>query len=128
VLYTSPSQINAIVPYEVAGQSAAMVQVLFNGLSQVWSVPLAPAAPGIFTLDSTGAGQAAVLNQDYSVNGPSQPATRGTVIQIFATGIPVRGAVTGGITPTAAPDTTDPVSVAIGGLTASIQYCRTGSW
>ena len=76
LLYASPSQINAIVPYEVAGQSAATAQALFNGLSNVWSVPIAPAAPGIFTLDSTGAGQVAVLNQDNSVNGPEQPAAR----------------------------------------------------
>jgi len=123
LLYASPSQVNAIVPYEVAGQRAATVQVVYYDVgSQVWSLPVAPAAPGIFTQDSTGAGQAAVLNQDNSVNGSSQPAARGTVIQIFATGIPVAGAVTGSITPAAAPGTTDPVSVSIGGVTAPIQY------
>jgi uncharacterized protein (TIGR03437 family) len=122
MLYTSPWQINAIVPYEVAGLTAATVQVLFNGTSNVWSVPVAPAAPAIFTLDATGSGPAAVLNQDNSVNGPAQPAVRGSVIQIFATGLPVTGAVTGSVTPAAAPGSTDPVSVAIGGVTASIQY------
>ena len=123
VLYESPSQVNAIAPYEIAGKSAATVQILVGGsASQVWSVPIAPAAPGIFTLDSTGAGQAAVLNQDNSVNGPGQPAAHGTVVQIFATGIPVAGAITGSITPAPAPGSTDPVSVAIGGSTASIQY------
>jgi uncharacterized protein (TIGR03437 family) len=123
VLYESPSQVNTIVPYEVAGRNAATVQVIISGgISQAWSVPVAPTAPGIFTLDSTGAGQAAVLNEDNSVNGPAQPAARGSVIQIFATGILVAGAVTGSITPAAAPGSTDPVSVAIGGVTASIQY------
>jgi len=123
VLYESSSQVNAIAPYEIAGKSAATVQITVGGgASQVWSVPIAPAAPGIFTLDSTGAGQAAVLNQDNSVNGPAQPAARGSVIQIFATGIPVAGAMTGSITPAPAPGSTDPVSVAIGGTTASIQY------
>lgn len=41
---------------------------------------------------------------------------RGSVIQIFAifaTGTPVTGAVTGSITPTAAPDSTDPVRLGI---------------
>ena len=99
------------------------MQLSFNGaISQVWSLPVAPAAPGIFTQDSTGAGQAAVLNQNNSMNGPSQPAAGGSVIQIFATGIPVAGAITGSITPAPAPGSTDPVSVAIGGTTASIQY------
>jgi uncharacterized protein (TIGR03437 family) len=98
------------------------VQAIFNGLSQIWSVPVAAAAPGIFTLDSTGAGPAAVLNEDNSVNGPSQPAARGSAIQIFATGIPVAGAVTGSITPAAAPDSAEAVSVGIGGATARILY------
>jgi len=122
MLYTSPWQINAIVPYEVPEHSAATVQVLFNGSSPIWSVPVAPAAPGIFTLDSTGAGPAAVLNQDNSVNGPAQPAARGSVIQIFATGLPVAAAVTGSITPAPDPGSTDPVSVDIGGTTARILY------
>jgi uncharacterized protein (TIGR03437 family) len=83
------------------------VQLSFNGaISQVWSLPVAPAAPGIFTQDSTGAGQAAVLNQNNSMNGPSQPAAGGSVIQIFATGIPVAGAITGSITPAPAPGST----------------------
>ena len=85
-------------------------------------MPVAPAAPDIFTLDSTGAGQAAVLNQDNSANGPTQPAVRGSVIQIFATGIAVAGAVTGSVTLAAAPGSTDAVSVAIGGTAARIIY------
>ena len=43
-------------------------------------------APGIFTIGATGLRQAAVLNQDNSVNGASSPAARGSVIQIYATG------------------------------------------
>jgi uncharacterized protein (TIGR03437 family) len=91
------------------------VQVLFNGSSAIWSVPVAPAAPGIFTLDATGTGQAAVLNQDNSVNGPAQTAAGASAIQIFATGIPVAGAMTGSITPAPAPGSTYPVNVAISG-------------
>jgi uncharacterized protein (TIGR03437 family) len=45
LLYTSLSQINAIVPYEIEGQRAATVQALFYGLSQVWSTPVAPRLP-----------------------------------------------------------------------------------
>jgi uncharacterized protein (TIGR03437 family) len=122
MLYTSSSQINAIVPYETAGSSVATVQVFYLGQSTVWSVPLAPAAPGIFTLDSTGANQAAVLNQDGSVNGPTQPAARGSVIQIFATGIPVTGAVTGSVTPAPVSNATPSVSVVIGGANATVNY------
>jgi len=42
--------------------------------------------PGIFTLNGSGQGQGAILNQDYSVNGPSNPASRGSAVMVYATG------------------------------------------
>ncbi len=50
------------------------------------SVPVVPSVPGIFTLDASGSGQAAVLNQDWTVNRPPQPAPRGSVVMVFLTG------------------------------------------
>ena len=56
------------------------------------------AAPGIFT--TTGAtGQAAALNQDGSLNSASNPAARGSVVSIYATG---QGSGTSGFTLTIA--------------------------
>ena len=54
--------------------------------SNALTVQVAPAAPGIFTLDSSGTGQAAVLNQDNSLNSAANPAPRGSIISLFATG------------------------------------------
>jgi uncharacterized protein (TIGR03437 family) len=65
-------------------------------------------------------GQAAVLNQDDTINGPSNPAPCGSVVQIFATG----GGETGGITGTLAlpgEEIALPVSVMIGGTGATVQ-------
>jgi uncharacterized protein (TIGR03437 family) len=42
------------------------------------AVQLASIAPGVF----------GTLNQDYSINSESNPAPVGTVIQVFATGLP----------------------------------------
>ena len=42
------------------------------------------AAPGIFVLDN---GLAAVLNQDGALNTPLNPASRGSVLQVFVTGL-----------------------------------------
>jgi uncharacterized protein (TIGR03437 family) len=44
------------------------------------------------------------------------------VIQIFATGKQVRGAVTGSVTPAPAPESTDRLFGSIGGVPANIQY------
>jgi uncharacterized protein (TIGR03437 family) len=45
-----------------------------------------PSAPGIFTLDATGAGQAAAINQNNTINGPNAPAPNGSVISLYLTG------------------------------------------
>jgi uncharacterized protein (TIGR03437 family) len=53
---------------------------------------IAPAAPGIFTV--TGSQRAVALNQDGSLNSPSNPASRPNVLTVFLTGI---GAVDGSL-------------------------------
>jgi uncharacterized protein (TIGR03437 family) len=122
LLYSSFSQINAVVPFEIAGETIATIQLSGEGNSTTWSVPVTSAAPGIFTIDGSGGGQAAVLNSDNSVNSTSQPAPRGSEIQIFATGIPYSGQVTGGITPTPASGGSPPVTVTIGGSNGTVIY------
>jgi uncharacterized protein (TIGR03437 family) len=41
------------------------------------------AAPGLFT---TGTGQAAAVNEDGTLNSESNPAARGSIVLIYATG------------------------------------------
>ena len=85
LLYVSPTQINAVAPYGIANVvgSFASVQVYDNNISTEFNVKVVAAAPAIFPL---GNGQGAILNQDYSVNGPGHPAARGSVISIYGTG------------------------------------------
>jgi uncharacterized protein (TIGR03437 family) len=49
-------------------------------------VQVAPSAPGLFSVNFSGTGQAVVYNADNSVNSASNPAARGSIIQIFGTG------------------------------------------
>ena len=87
ILYTSSGQINTVVPYEISGRPTIQVQVENQGLrSQALTVSTISAAPGIFTVDSTGIGQGAILNQDSTPNSVTNPAGVGSVVQIFATG------------------------------------------
>jgi uncharacterized protein (TIGR03437 family) len=122
LLYVSAAQINAIVPFEIAGETSATVQLSAEGNTTSWSVPVTTAAPGIFTVDGSGGGQAAVLNADNSVNGPGQAAARGSEIQIFATGIPYSGQVTGSVSPSPASGAGPAVTVVIGGSNATVVY------
>jgi uncharacterized protein (TIGR03437 family) len=48
-------------------------------------VPVVAAAPGIFTI-AGGTDQAAANNQDGSLNSPANPAARGSVVSLYATG------------------------------------------
>jgi uncharacterized protein (TIGR03437 family) len=135
LLYVSPTQINAIVPYETAGRSATVVEVerpamgstasegVF-GLSPAQSVPLVPAAPALFTLSNTGTGQAAALNQDNTFNGPLAPAPRGSVLQLYATGEGLLSpAAESGTVASAQPARPRlPIEVTIGGVAAPVLY------
>jgi uncharacterized protein (TIGR03437 family) len=95
LIYTSSTQVAAIVP-DLGSDSQAQVTVSYEGrISAPVKVGIATAAPGLFTLDSSGSGQAVALNQDGSVNSGLNPAQVGSAISLFATGTgPIGGTVT----------------------------------
>jgi len=84
--YVGAGQINAVVPYEVAGLVDGSVQVQYGEASNAFPVQVAATAPSIFTANGTGAGQGAILNQDGHLNGPDAPESRGGVVVLFVTG------------------------------------------
>jgi uncharacterized protein (TIGR03437 family) len=87
LLYVGPAQVNFQVPPGITPGSSIPAQMTRPGVSTLLTtVTIAAAAPGIFTVLQNGIGQAAVLNQDNTVNFGTNPAKRGSVIQIFATG------------------------------------------
>lgn len=114
LVYVSDKQSSAIVPYAVAGRSSVDVQVEYRGVrSGVVTMPVLPSRPGIFTQDGAGRGQGAILNEDGSLNSPSNPARRGSLISIFATGggEAAPGVVDGQILGDITPRTSLPVSI-----------------
>jgi uncharacterized protein (TIGR03437 family) len=86
ILYTSATQLATIVPYEVTGASAQVTVTYQGQTSASATAALAGSAPGLFTIDSTGQGQAAAVNQNGSINGSSTPVPIGDLILLFATG------------------------------------------
>jgi len=125
LLYVSGDQINAIVPYAVAGRASTQLQVEYLGArSKAMTIPVAPASPGIFTMDSSGAGQGAILNQDASLNSVTNPAAPGSIVVIYATGEgqvnprPLDGSITGRSPAKPA----SKVAVWIGGVQAEVKY------
>lgn len=122
--YVSATQINAIVPYEVAGQPQLTVEVQFMGQSASKVVQVASTAPGAYSADLSGSGQLAVVNQDGTLNSVSNPAAKGSIISIYFTGggqtSPV--SVTGGITGSVLQYLTSAVSATVGGQPAMVTF------
>src|ERR1700722_4433679 len=85
--YMSSGQVNAVVPFGIAGRTTTTLDVVnASRTSTRISLPVAPSAPGIFTLGGSGAGRGAILNEDLTLNSPDNPAERGLIIVIYATG------------------------------------------
>lgn len=91
LVYVWFDRLSCIVPYSLAGRVTVRMQVEYRGqLSSPVEFQVTDAAPGLFTLNQQGTGQGAILNQDFSVNGPvsanTRPAAAGSVVMIYATG------------------------------------------
>jgi len=83
---------------------AQIIQTSKGQVLGAGSIPMQPVAADLFMCDASNGTlrQACVLNQDYSVISGTNPAPRGSVIQIFATGV--------GYIPGAPPDGTPPAA------------------
>jgi uncharacterized protein (TIGR03437 family) len=124
ITYASARQINAVVPYEMAGQSQVTIEVQYQSASASQTVQIASAAPGAYTLNSSGSGQAAALNQDYTINGPSNPAAKGAYVTIYFTGGGQTNpaGVTGSVTGAVLKWMTQSISVTVGNQPASVKF------
>lgn len=86
LIYTGAAQVAAQVPDSVPVGTAQMAVTYDGRTSASIPVQVAQYAPGVFTLDSTGKGQAVAVNQDGSINHASTPSRVGNVISIYTTG------------------------------------------
>jgi uncharacterized protein (TIGR03437 family) len=125
LFYVSPTQFNFQVPFIAAG--SATFQVVSAGVNgSTVTANIAAAAPGIFTDDSSGTGQGAVLNQDFSANSAANPAAEGSVVQIYCTGLgavsPALAAGSPGASSAPFNNTVVIPTVTVGGMNAPVQF------
>jgi len=125
ILYTSEAQVAAIVPYAVTGVTAQVTVAYQGQVSNAFTVPVATSAPGLFTLNQAGWGQAAAINAvDGTVNTAANPVKIGGFISLYATGegqtapAGLDGRIAG--SPPTGPVL--PVRVTVGGIPATVQY------
>ncbi len=85
ILSADATGILIVAPPEIASSTSVNLEIFSKGVLQsTIPVAVAEAAPALFA-DPTG--QATATNQDSSLNGPSNPAPRGSVISLFGTGL-----------------------------------------
>jgi uncharacterized protein (TIGR03437 family) len=122
--YVQANQINAQAPYELAGQASAQLQILYQGVRLAsMQVPVADANPALFTLNY-GTGNAVAVNQDGAINSDQNPAPRGSIVVLYATGEgqTYPAGVTGQAITPPFPLPVLPVSLTMAGIPADILF------
>lgn len=126
LFFVSPNQINAQAPADASTGTQQMVVRSGGGASPAIPVALRRAAPGIFTINSSGSGPGAIT---HAITGapvsPASPAVPGEFVSVFATGLgTVVPAVSSGQPAPSSPvaRTTLPVAATVGGRPASVGF------
>ncbi|MEI9814801.1 MAG: IPT/TIG domain-containing protein [Acidobacteriota bacterium] len=103
--YVSPTQINALVPYETATGVAEITVSQGTSTSNRVTAYVNKTAPGAFAIGATGLGYAAALHGDYSPITAANPAKLGEAIAVYLTGLGVTNpsVASGAAGPTAEP-------------------------
>jgi len=124
--FVSPNQINVLVPYGLP-RNTPLELVVRRGNNRVSTpapVTIGDAAPGIFTINSTGKGPGIVVDENFRLITETNPGRAGRVGILLATGL-------GDVTPPLAADQQTaldlrravlPVSVRVGGRTAQVLF------
>jgi uncharacterized protein (TIGR03437 family) len=86
-----PSRIDFQVPRNAPTSGLAEVQISKTDgqVIAVGQVQMDRGSPSLFTANQQGTGQISAINQDGSINSPSNPVPRGQVISLYGTGVGV---------------------------------------
>jgi uncharacterized protein (TIGR03437 family) len=105
LLYVMNNKLSVVVPWGVSGRLSTRLIVTYQSLaSNPIDLQVTAVAPGLYTADASGSGQAAILNYHTNgtvdVNASNRPIERGGAIAVYGTGggvttpLGVDGAVT----------------------------------
>ena len=127
LLYTSDTQINAQVPFDVPVNSQLQILVQRGSALSVGDpLTVAPAQPAIFTQDQQGTGQGSIVNGISNVLADaSAPVQAGDVVAIYCTGLgEVNPKVSSGAVAPNSPlsRTVNEATVSIGGISAKVDF------
>jgi len=117
ILYVSPNQVDALLPFGAPTGSQTLTLTNVNGTSTPVSLKVAAVAPALYNF--------AFKNADFSIVSSSNPAHAGDVLVFYSTGMgqTTPPLVTGQIVPSGSTYFyTAPVTATIGGTSAKVVY------
>uniref|UniRef100_Q01TB9 BACON domain-containing protein n=1 Tax=Solibacter usitatus (strain Ellin6076) TaxID=234267 RepID=Q01TB9_SOLUE len=127
VLYASAGQTSVMVPYGVAGRATTTVVVSYQGVKSAGvTFNVVATSPGIYTLNQSGTGPGAILNQDLlTVPTPSTPAPKGSAVAVYMTGEGLTIGNADGAIATSLKSPVASVTATVGGVPAQVLYAGT---
>ena len=127
LIAVEPSRVDAVFPYRDVRREKMIVErdgLASNPVEVQYSYYMV--SPGLFSGDGSGAGQALAIHQgDGSRNGPENPAPKGSIIVLYATGLGQTApfGIDGRIAAEGIlPEVRAPVSVLIGNRAAEVLF------
>ena len=85
IFYSGDQQAGAMIPYDTPlGSSTLTIEQ--GDERDAMPIRVARVAPGVFTVDGSGTGAAAAVNEDGTFNSAEHPAPRGSLVSFYATG------------------------------------------
>ena len=124
LLYVQSQQINTFAPFTLAGEATTNVSVVYNGTPiGSTAAPIYGGVTGFFRLNASST-QAAAINADGTLNGPSNPAPAGSAISLYGTGFGQTQlpGVAGTLFPATPSLLATPVQIAVDGVLAEVLY------
>jgi uncharacterized protein (TIGR03437 family) len=126
IAFTSNYLVQVQAPFQLTPGKPVNVQIKYNSAtSAVVPIDVAVTAPGIFTVTSSGIGQAKVVNSDGTLNSVLNPALMGSYITAYVSGL---GAVDPTMTAGQVPPpgtlftTVQGVAASVGGMPAKVTW------
>jgi uncharacterized protein (TIGR03437 family) len=127
VIYASAGQTSVMVPYGVAGRTTTNIVIAYKGARSVSATyNVVNTAPGIYTLNQSGTGPGAILNQDLlTVPTAATPAKKGSAVAVYMTGEGLTIGNVDGAIATALKTPVASVTATVGGVPAQVLYAGT---
>jgi len=129
ILYVMSNKVSVVVPWAISGRLNTVLVVKYqNQSSNSLNLLVTSVAPGLFTSDASGAGQAAILNYHpngaVDINGSNRPIERGGAIAVYGTGggMTTPLGVDGAVTPAILYPLGARVTAFIGGQAVTVLY------